>query len=195
MPKLMYFKRYRMERDLCHLPIEVQLPSGYIWQPWHDSLIDTHAHVKLLSFENHIDSLVFPNLGHLAGCRDLMRAIRCRPGFCTAATWLIRTSSITPETPAHGYVGTVQGLIDNRGWGAIQNLGVVPDHRAKGLGRALLMQALVGFAQVGANRALLEVTAHNESAIRMYRGVGFRCTKTIYKSVDVPGPSVVGAGV
>jgi ribosomal protein S18 acetylase RimI-like enzyme len=34
------------------------------------------------------------------------------------------------------------------------------------------------------HRAFLEVTAQNDSAIRIYRRLGFRCRKTIYKQVQ-----------
>jgi hypothetical protein len=68
--------------------------------------------------------------------------------------------------------------------GAIQNLGVIPTYRGLGLGRALIRQALEGFYQAGLRRAYLEVTADNASAIRLYREVGFRRAKTLYKAVD-----------
>ena len=54
-------------------------------------------------------------------------------------------------------------------FGGVQNLGVVPEYRGLGIGRALLLKALDGFALMGARRAFLEVTASNESAVRMYR--------------------------
>ena len=77
--------------------------------------------------------------------------------------------------------------------GAIQNLGVLPAHRGLGLGAALLLQALHGFRRAGLGRAFLEVTAQNDAAIRLYRRLGFRCRKTIYKAVDASlhdnGPS------
>ena len=57
--------------------------------------------------------------------------------------------------------------------------------RASGLGRALLLKALDGFAAVGAQRAFLEVTARNEPAVRMYRRLGFRSYKTIYREVEI----------
>jgi ribosomal protein S18 acetylase RimI-like enzyme len=52
------------------------------------------------------------------------------------------------------------------------------------LGRALLLKALHGFRQTSLHRAFLEVTAQNDSAIRLYRQLGFRCKKTIYKQVQ-----------
>ncbi|MBY0513148.1 MAG: GNAT family N-acetyltransferase [Gemmataceae bacterium] len=195
MPKLTYFKRHRMEVDLRPPHPAAELPFGYWWLPWHDSLLDVHAEVKHLCFQLDLDAVVFPSLGHPAGCRELMLAIRGRPGFCPGATWLVVSSAATAESPAGGCVATVQGLIDDRGLGAIQNLGVVPDHRGRGLGRTLLLKALAGFAAAGAKRAFLEVTARNEPAVGMYRSVGFRNIRTIYKGVEVPEPAGVGAGV
>jgi ribosomal protein S18 acetylase RimI-like enzyme len=105
-----------------------------------------------------------------------MREIRRKPGFLPAATWLILA-------PA-GYVGTVQGVADRGPIGAIQNLGVVPAYRGLGLGRALVRRALDGFRRNGLRRAYLEVTAENSAAVRLYREIGFRRAKTLYKAVD-----------
>ncbi len=68
--------------------------------------------------------------------------------------------------------------------GAIQNVGVIPSYRGLGLGRALVRRALEGFCQAGLHRAYLEVTAENASAVQLYRDVGFRRAKTLYKAVD-----------
>ncbi len=68
--------------------------------------------------------------------------------------------------------------------GAIQNVGVVPEYRGRGLGQALLRQALEGFYQAGLRRAYLEVTAENAPAVQLYRSVGFRRIKVLYKAVD-----------
>ena len=70
-------------------------------------------------------------------------------------------------------VGTIQGTLRNGAVGAIQNIGVVPEHRGQGLGRALLVQALHGFAENGMAIASLEVTAENEVAVRLYEDLGF----------------------
>jgi len=70
------------------------------------------------------------------------------------------------------------------GMGGIQNLGVAPLYRGRGLGSALLLQALQGFRRAGLGRAFLEVTAQNEGAVRLYRRMGFRCRKTVYKAVE-----------
>src|SRR5260370_782669 len=43
-----------------------------------------------------------------------------------------------------------------------------------------------GFGQVGLARARLEVTAQNDRAVRLYRSLGFRRCKTVYKAVSTP---------
>ncbi len=187
MPIIKYFKRHRMELPLRPPHATADLPAGFRWVAWDDALMALHAEVKYQSFHQHEDALVFASLATRAGCRDLMAAIRWRPNFCPAATWLV--------TRPDGAVGTIQGLLDKNGYGGIQNLGVVPACRGLGLGRALLMKALAGFASVGVPRAFLEVTATNDPAVRMYRSVGFRAYKTLYRAVELPHPDTVGAGL
>lgn len=177
---LSYFKRFRMEIDLATLPALPPLPEQYRFVSWHDSLLEDHAATKFQCFQDEIDSAVFPNLSTREGCSRLMTAIRRKPGFMPDATWLLAT--------ADGYCGTVQGVHDrNLRMGAIQNLGVTPSGRGHGLGTILLLKSLHGFRLHGLQRAYLEVTAQNEAAIRLYRRVGFRCRKTIFKPVDAAG--------
>jgi ribosomal protein S18 acetylase RimI-like enzyme len=171
-----YYKRFRLEIDLDGSLLPPGLPEPFIWVPWDESLIDDHAEVKYLSFRDEIDAQVFPCLGERLGCQRLMREIRRKPGFLPGATWLV----------AHrgGYCGTIQGVMDRGPIGAIQNVGVVPAYRGLGLGRALVRQAIEGFYQAGLRRAYLEVTAENSSAIKVYREIGFRKSKTLYKAVN-----------
>jgi GNAT superfamily N-acetyltransferase len=165
-----------MEIDLDGPIMPSSLPGRFVWVPWEESLLEDHAEVKFQSFRSEIDAYVFPCLGDRYGCQRLMREIRRKPGFLPGATWLIAC----PE----GYVGTVQGVMDHGPIGAIQNLGVIPAYRGIGLGRSLVYRALAGFHQAGLRRAYLEVTAENNAAVQLYRGLGFRRAKTLYKAVD-----------
>ncbi|MBX6313246.1 MAG: GNAT family N-acetyltransferase [Isosphaeraceae bacterium] len=171
-----YYKRFRMEIDLDGPLPRLVLPPLFRWIAWEEALIDLHAEVKYLSFRHEIDAHVFPCLGNRGGCQRLMREIRRKPGFLPSATWLIAC----PE----GYVATIQGVIDRGPIGAIQNVGVIPAYRGLGLGRALVRKALEGFSQAGLRRVYLEVTAENAPAVRLYRDIGFRRAKTLYKAVD-----------
>lgn len=171
-----YFKRFRMEVDLDEGISAPILPPGYHWVPWRESLLDAHAEVKFRCFRDELDTQVFPCLGDRHGCARLMREIRRKPGFLPEATWMIAGPL--------GYGATIQGVVDRHGQGAIQNVGVVPAYRGMGLGRALVRQSLIGFHSAGLNRVYLEVTAENAPAVRLYRDVGFRKAKTLYKAVD-----------
>ncbi len=176
--QVVYFKRYRMECSLNDpLPPPPTLPAGYSLKPWNDDLLETHAAVKYQCFVEEVDGIVFANLSCRSGCLRLMREIRNRNGFCPEATWLI----------AHGdtFCGTIQGVSDRHGTGSIQNLGIVAEHRGRGLGKALLLQSLHAFRRRGLHRAMLDVTAKNEAAVQLYRQLGFRYRKSLYRMVDM----------
>ena len=64
-----------------------------------------------------------------------MTEIVRKPGFLPETTWLLCF-----QPPGRGQAescGTVQGIRDAAGLGAIQNLGIVREHRNCGLGTAL----------------------------------------------------------
>lgn len=188
-----YFKRYRMEIDLT-APLgarkgsaswewEPPLPDDYLFLAWDPALLEAHADVKHRSFCHEIDAHVFPCLANREGCHRLMWDISHRDGFIPEATWLV---GYRPIGRRHiEYCGTVQGLRDRHGLGAVQNLGVTPEHRGRGIGAHLLLAALEGFRWRRISRAFLEVTAQNEGAVRLYERLGFRKTRTLYKAVEV----------
>jgi GNAT superfamily N-acetyltransferase len=179
---LMYFKRYRMEITLAGRNLAPpRAPDGYRFEAWNPALLDAFAEAKYQSFHGEIDANVFPCLGEIDGCRRLMREIVRKSGFLPETTWLLSYGR-DPKRPE--YCGTVQGIRDASGLGAIQNLGIAPEHRNGGLGTILLFYALQGFRQVGIRRVYLEVTAHNDGALRLYRRIGFVTVKTVYKAVE-----------
>jgi ribosomal protein S18 acetylase RimI-like enzyme len=184
---LTYFKRFRMELSLVDREFaDLPLPSGYAFEPWTDQLIEAHAQSKFESFSNEVDSDVFPSLGTYDGCLRLMLEIKKKPGFLPGATWLLMSQNTFDGQPE--YCGTVQGIHDLSGMGSIQNLGVSVKHRGQQLGTMLMHRALAGFQQAGLTRAFLEVTAYNAGAIRLYKRLGFRKTRTLYKASDLAIP-------
>lgn len=181
---LTYFKRFRMEYDLGQPLYEPpELPAGYWLLSWDERLVEGHAVAKFESFRFELDANVFPCLGDLEGCHRLVREIFSRPGFLPQATWLVGTQN--NPSKRFEYCGTIQGIRDDRGIGSIQNLGVTPAHRGRGLGQILLWHALRGFTDLGIERSSLEVTAQNSKALELYQRLGFRTTKTVYKAIDV----------
>jgi ribosomal protein S18 acetylase RimI-like enzyme len=180
---LTYFKRYRMEMDLEGRDFTPpRVDSRYAFIGWDRALLERHAEVKYLSFKDEIDANVFPCFCELAGCQRLMNEIARKEGFLGAATWLavFRDGSKSPEC-----CGTIQGIRDRFGMGAVQNLGIVPAHRGRQLGTSLMYRSLEGFRRAGLRRVYLEVTADNVGAIRLYRRMGFNTVKTVFKAVEV----------
>ncbi len=177
-----YYKRYRMELDLrSRRPVPLFAPRGYQLAPWHPELLADHAEVKFQSFRDEIDADVFNCLGELDGCQRLMEEISLKDGFLPEATWL----AIHREGGEAEPCGTIQGIRLAHKYGAIQNVGILPAHRGRGLGTALIFAALAGFQQVGLSRVYLEVTAQNDGAVRLYKRLGFRRTKTLFKAVEL----------
>ena len=212
---LTYFKRYRMEFDLGREDSPPpELPAGYRLVPWGDRLASAHAQAMHRSFRTEVDANVFPCLASSRGCQRLMEELCRRPNFLPEATWLVtyrptsdigwlsfdrmgnfRTSrmiasldgdsrGVRDDDSAFEVCGTIQG-IEDRGAGAIQNLGIVPAHRGRGLGERLMHLSLAGFRRLGLRKAALEVTASNEGALRLYRRLGFVKARTLYKAVEV----------
>lgn len=181
---LTYFKRFRMEADVSRLRMQApQLPTGYSFQPWDELRLEEHAEVKYRCFHGEMDAYVLPSLSQKEGCLRLMREITRRDGFLASATWLLQH-----ENAATGQIqccGTIQGVLDQTSKGWIQNVGVAPEHRGKGLGTCLLCKSLDGFREAGAKRISLEVTAKNRDAIRLYRRLGFRQMRVVYKTANV----------
>ena len=184
-----YFKRYRMEFDLRDWrPGDPSVPPGYDLVPYAAGLLREHALAKYNSFCEELDANVFPCLSRRDGCLRLMREITSRGDFVPEATWLIRARETDPKTgqPRLHAVGTIQGL-SIEGWGSIQNVGIDPAHRGKGLGSILLSKAAAGFCAVGLERMHLEVTTENTGAVRLYERLGFKRSSVVYKAAEVAG--------
>src|SRR3954462_11705223 len=130
---LTYFKRFRMEYNVSGALFEPPLlPLKYALIPWRPNLLESHIDVKYRSFRFEIDANVFTCFHDREGCSRLMQEIVRRDGFLPGATWLLvyqppRSNRVEPA-------GTIQGVWDSSGLGAIQNVGVLPGHRGHGLG-------------------------------------------------------------
>lgn len=72
-----------------------------------------------------------------------------------------------------GILGLRRGA--RRSFAHVADLGitVLSTHRGKGVGRALMVAAEAWAREVGVRKLTLGVFAHNERAIRLYRGLGY----------------------
>lgn len=146
---------------------------------WDEKLLALHGMCKWESFRREMDVNVFPCLGDREGCKKLMRDISQKDAFVPEATWLAIGKDSNPKNLLA--VGTIQGLRTNATHGAIQNIGVIPDFRGKGIGRELIRRSLIGFQSQGCRYVTLEVTVHNLGAIRLYESIGFQKSEIVFK--------------
>lgn len=63
--------------------------------------------------------------------------------------------------------------------GGIYGLGVLPEHRGKGLGRAILLRAIEKLREAGVRDVLLQVESENANALGLYESCGFARTSTM----------------
>lgn len=182
-----YFRRFRMEFDFNERTLaEPVLPEGYVFSPWSVDDLDRHAQAKFHSFHDELDALVFPCLGTFTGCQRLMIEIASQRNFLPEATWLVSQEGQQQVVDC----GTIQGMKNSSDAGSVQNIGVIPEHRSLGIGRALVLKALQGFKSTGLRRVYLEATAENPVAVELYRSIGFRLIRTTYKQISEAERSV-----
>ncbi len=86
-------------------------------------------------------------------------------------------------------------LVARRGRTArIAAMGIVPSHRAQGLGRAALGEVIGDLRRLGDRRLLLEVIDTNEPAVRLYRSLGFETLRRLIgyrRPAEAEKPSAV----
>ena len=179
-----YIKRYRMEIDLPQRPLAPPcLPPGYRFGAWEATLSESHARAQYRAFAREMDALVFASLADREGCRVLLERLVNSPQFLPEGTWLL---VYDPGTGSRlEACGTIQALRSGLRGGSLQNVGIAPEHRGRGLGGQLIQRALAGCQVAGIKRVGLEVTACNQAALRLYHRLGFRPVRTVYKVVQV----------
>lgn len=65
------------------------------------------------------------------------------------------------------------------GLGGIYGLGILPENRGKGFGRAILLKAIEKLKDAKATEIMLQVAAENETALRLYKSCGFQETSVM----------------
>ena len=76
-------------------------------------------------------------------------------------------------------IGKVNLQISDSGTGGIYGLGVLPENRGKGFGRAILVNAIEKLKELDASEIMLQVAAENAAALSLYKSCGFRETSVM----------------
>jgi [ribosomal protein S18]-alanine N-acetyltransferase len=134
--------------------------------------------------------------------RDLQFIMAIQSACPEIAQWTIRDYARVVEGDMVGWVDEqkdgVAGFIVTRRVGSeleILNFAVRPDLRNRGIGRALLEQALGRGSTFQGEKAFLEVRASNLAALRFYEHNGFQVTgrRPRYYSAPIEDALVLAA--
>ncbi len=70
------------------------------------------------------------------------------------------------------------GFTGLRKKGHVVSVAVIPEHRKKGVGEALVSSAMESMKTYGAKQCYLEVRVSNDPAVNLYKKLGFEVTRT-----------------
>lgn len=181
MPPSRFVKRNQMVFDFMKtVPVPPQLPPSFWFVEWSSSLIEPHADILHRSFRYDSDGAVFTTFRQYNHCRRLIETLADSPHFLPSATLLIAYGD---PNDIFEYVANIQGLKLADDLGAIQNVGVLPEYRRRGLGQMLVQGALQGFQQAGVKRVTLEATSDNLAAVNLYDRIGFTTFHVYFREI------------
>jgi len=98
-----------------------------------------------------------------------------KPGSILPEDWEKRGLTIYLAEKDEKVIGKVNIQLIN-GAGGIYGLGVLPENRGKGFGRAILLHAIQKLKDAKAKTIMLQVLAENSTALTLYKSCGFRET-------------------
>lgn len=133
--------------------------------------IDELSQVVFKSNDGHIDQIVFPNFfGTPADCKTLIENIEKNVygEYKEPYSWLLRENGLL--------IGACLMTIRNKGdTGYIPDIVVVPEHRGKGLGKAILIHSMkeIVAGEPDIVKVDLDVTLENDARF-LYKSVGFK---------------------
>jgi ribosomal-protein-alanine N-acetyltransferase len=64
--------------------------------------------------------------------------------------------------------------------GHVVSIAVMPEHRRKGIAKALMTAAMEGMRHCNAKQCYLEVRLTNEAAVELYKKLGFEISRTVH---------------
>lgn len=164
------FARHMMTRNLFTPPLpEFALPEEYTLHRWEDAHQAAVEAIAAQVQSGSVDAVVMPD----ARPERMAEALRrIRAGTYPQAGPVIPDATLVALR--HG-MGTVCGYIvcvDMGMLGFVMDVSVHPDHRRRGLGRALVIAAMRALREAGFPMIGLAVTAQNPAA-RLYDALGF----------------------
>jgi ribosomal protein S18 acetylase RimI-like enzyme len=148
-------------------------PKGIVWKRWTAWRRRKFARTIARTYEGSLDC---PAMAGLRTAQDALETHRATGVFRPGAWHLAlegRAGHGTSRIRAREAVGVVLvNVLEGRG--DLVYLGVVPEARCRGVGRALLGQAIRDTARMGLVALAVAVDTENTPAVRLYARAGFK---------------------
>jgi ribosomal protein S18 acetylase RimI-like enzyme len=166
--RLQSFPRFFLEA-----PSRVQLPARKLSSsisigPWTEAWQEATGRLIAGAYQNHIDSQINDQYRSAIGARRFLTNIVQYPGcgsfFAPASFAAIAAGALCGVSLASLVAHDV---------GHITQVCVAPSFQGSGLGYDLVRRSMEALAKHGCRAVSLTVTAANESALRLYRNMGF----------------------
>jgi len=138
--------------------------------PWTEPWQEATARLIARSYQGHIDSLINDQYRSISGARRFLTNIVQYPG---CGTFFGPASYAGTDIPGRELHGISLASLVASDIGHITQVCVAPSDRGTGLGYELVRQSLAALAAHGCRIVSLTVTAANESALSLYRSMGF----------------------
>ena len=140
------------------------------FEVWSERRQEDAAGIIAEAYEGHVDSLINDQYRSVSGARRFLLNIVQYPG-CGGFFFPASFVSVDPES-GHARGICLSSLV-SEDVGHITQICVTPDVAGMGIGYELLRRSMVALAQAGCRAVSLTVTAANDTAIALYRRVGF----------------------
>lgn len=162
------FPRFFLEAPLNGRLTPRKLPPSISLVPWTESWQEATGRLIAGAYQNHIDSQINDQYRSPMGARRFLTNIVQYPGcgsFFAPASFA--------ATSAGALCGASLASLVACDVGHITQVCVAPSYQGTGLGYELMRRSMDGLAAHGCRSVSLTVTQANESAVRLYRNMGF----------------------
>jgi ribosomal protein S18 acetylase RimI-like enzyme len=183
MPYARWFHAYPREFLDASLASIRALPAretGIAFGPWAESWHDEAAHLIAGAYRGHVDSSINDQYRSPQGARRFLTNIVQYPG-CGA--FFAPASFVGWDRRSRAMCGVSLASLVADEVGHITQICVAPQCQGQGIGYELMRRSLVALAAHGCRNVSLTVTSANESALRLYRQMGFRLRREFFAYV------------
>ncbi|HUA87412.1 MAG TPA: GNAT family N-acetyltransferase [Bryobacteraceae bacterium] len=154
--------------NLARLP--ARPAAGIAIERWQESRQDDTARLIAAAYRGHVDSLINDQYRSPGGARRFLTNIVQYPG---CGTFFAPASYAAADAASGELRGISLSSLVSFDVGHITQICVANSERGKGLGYELMRHSMLALAAHGCRKVSLTVTVSNESAIRLYRQMGF----------------------